>query len=112
MSSYIAAHAGAHFTAKEFRTWNATVLMALLLANAAPAPDPRSRRNIITASVRGVAGWLGDTPAVARASYIDPRLISHYESAGELRTVPAVPVALPAAAEAETAVATLLQAAD
>jgi DNA topoisomerase I len=112
VSSYIAAHAGAHFTAKEFRTWNATVLMALLLANAAPAPDPRSRRNIITASVRGVAGWLGDTPAVARASYIDPRLISHYESAGELRTVPAVPVALPAAAEAETAVATLLQAAD
>ena len=109
VSSYIAAHAGAHFTAKEFRTWNATVLMALLLANAAPAPDPRSRRTIITASVRGVAGWLGDTPAVARASYIDPRLISHYESAGELRTVPAVPVALPAAAEAETAVATLLR---
>ena len=85
--------------------------MALLLTNAAPARDPRSRKNVITASVRGVAGWLGDTPAVARASYIDPKLISHYEAAGELRAVPAVPVALPAAAEAEIAVVTLLQAA-
>ena len=91
MSSYIATHAGAHFTAKEFRTWNATVLMALLLANTEPARDPRSRKNVITASVRGVAGWLGDTPAVARASYIDPRLISHYEAAGDLRAVPRSP---------------------
>ena len=45
MSSYIATRAGGHFTAKEFRTWNATVLMALLLANADPAPTARSRKN-------------------------------------------------------------------
>ena len=37
VSAYIAEHAGGHFTAKEFRTWNATVLMALQLANAGPA---------------------------------------------------------------------------
>ena len=80
MSAYIADHAGGHFTAKEFRTWNATVLMALLLANAGPSATPRRARSVITASIRGVADWLGDTPAVARASYIDPRLISRYES--------------------------------
>jgi DNA topoisomerase I len=108
VSNYIAVRAGGHFTAKEFRTWNATVLMALALANAAPSPAARSREKVIAASIRQVAGWLGDTPAVARKSYIDPQLISRYESAGELPTIPAVPVALPAPAEAEIAVAALL----
>ena len=108
VSSYIAVHAGGHFTAKEFRTWNATVLMALLLANAGPAPAGRGRQRVIAASVAAVASWLGDTPTVARSSYIDPRLISRYTSAGELAAVPALPAVLPAAAEAETAVAALL----
>ncbi|HEX7269989.1 MAG TPA: DNA topoisomerase IB, partial [Streptosporangiaceae bacterium] len=99
-----------HFTAKEFRTWNATVLMALSLANVPPSQAARSRARVIAASVREVAGWLGDTPAVARRSYIDPQLISRYESAGELPTIPPVPVALPAIAEAEVAVAALLAA--
>jgi DNA topoisomerase I len=107
VSNYIAARAGGHFTAKEFRTWNATVLMALALANAVPA---QGRERVIAASIREVAGWLGDTPAVTRKSYIDPQLISRYESAGELPTIPSVPVALPAPAEAEIAVAALLAA--
>ena len=110
VGNYIAARAGGHFTAKEFRTWNATVLMALSLANVPPSQAARSRARVIAASVREVAGWLGDTPAVARRSYIDPQLISRYESAGELPTIPAVPVALPAIAEAEVAVAALLAA--
>jgi DNA topoisomerase I len=110
VSNYIAARAGGHFTAKEFRTWNATVLMALALANAPPSRAARSRERVIAASIREVAGWLGDTPAVARKSYIDPQLISRYESAGELPAIPSVPVALPAPAEAEIAVAALLAA--
>ncbi len=108
VSSYIASRAGAHFTAKEFRTWNATVLMALLLADADPALTSRSRTSTITAAVRGVADWLGDTPAVTRASYIDPRVISRYSSDGQLTTIPRLPAVLPAAAEAEIAVAALL----
>ena len=108
VSNYIVACGGGDFTAKEFRTWNATVLMALALANAAPLRAARSRERVIAASIREVAVWLGDTPAVARKSYIDPQLISRYESAGELPTIPAVPVALPAPAEAEIAVAVLL----
>ena len=61
VSNYIAEHAGAHFTAKEFRTWNATVLMGLLLANAERPGGARGLRATITASVRHVADWLGDT---------------------------------------------------
>jgi len=108
VSSYIATRAGGHFTAKEFRTWNATVLMALLLANADPALTLRSRTSTISAAVRGVADWLGDTPAVARAAYIDPRVISRYTSDGQLATIPRLPAVLPAAAEAELSVAALL----
>jgi DNA topoisomerase I len=110
VSHYIADRAGAHFTAKEFRTWNATVLMALLLAGAEPAPAPAGwgRQRVITTSVKGVAGWLGDTTTVARSSYIDPRLITRYEADGQLPTIPAGPAELPAAAGAEAAVHALL----
>jgi len=110
VNAYIAERAGAHFTAKEFRTWNATVLMALLLANAGPPATPRQAKSVVTASVRGVADWLGDTPTVARASYIDPRLISRYSSDGGLATVPVGPAELPVSAGAEAAVAALLAA--
>ena len=110
VSSYIAERAGGHFTAKEFRTWNATVLMALTLANAGPSPAVRTRSRVIAAGVREVAGWLGDTPSVTRASYIDPRLISRYQADGQLPAIPALPAVLPAAAEAEAAVAALLAA--
>ncbi len=110
VSAYVAEHAGGHFTAKEFRTWNATVLMALLLATADLPASARAARLVINASVRGVADWLGDTPAVARASYIDPRLIARYESDGRLAGIPALPARLPAGAEAESAVAALLAA--
>jgi DNA topoisomerase-1 len=110
VSSYIATRAGGHFTAKEFRTWNATVLMALLLANADPAPTERRRKSTVTAAVRGVADWLGDTPAVARAAYIDPRVMDRYTADGQLAVIPRLPALLPAAAEAEIAVAALLAA--
>ncbi len=109
VNEYIAGRAGDHFTAKEFRTWNATLLMALTLASAGPPADPGHRPRVVAASVREVARWLGDTPAVARGSYIDPRLIARYESTGELPAIPAVPPSLPAPAGAEQAVAALLR---
>jgi DNA topoisomerase-1 len=108
VSAYITEHADGHFTAKEFRTWNATVLMALQLAGTGPAASARAASRAIAASVRAVAQWLGDTPAVARSSYIDPRLISRYQSDGQLAAVPALPPVLPAGADAEAAVAMLL----
>ena len=108
VSTYIATRAGGHFTAKEFRTWNATVLMALILANSSSVPTARSRKSVVVAGVREVADWLGDTPAVASHSYIDPRLISRYESDGKLPTIPRLAAVLPAPAAAEVAVAQLL----
>ena len=108
VSTYIAARAGGHFTAKEFRTWNATVLMALFLADAGPASTVRSRKSVITAGVREVADWLGDSPTVARSSYIDPRVISRYQSDGQLPTIPRLVPVLPVPAEAEVALAELL----
>jgi DNA topoisomerase IB len=110
VGNYLASRAGGHYTAKEFRTWNATVLMAVVLANAEPAVSPRSRQRVITAGVKEVARWLGDTPAVTRASYIDPRLISYYESEGGLPGIPALPAELPVPAETEAAIAALLAA--
>jgi DNA topoisomerase I len=112
VGNYLATRAGGHYTAKEFRTWNATVLMAVVLANAGPAETERGRQRVIAASVREVARWLGDTPAVARGSYIDPRLISQYESEGRLPGIPAQPAELPVPAETETAVAALLAASE
>ena len=110
VSAYIAENSGGHFTAKEFRTWNATTLMALLLVTAGPPASERAATAAIRDAVRGVAQWLGDTPAVARASYIDPRIVSHYQSGG-LAGIPVQPARLPVDYAAEQAVAALLGAA-
>src|SRR6202046_3443747 len=110
VSNYIAARAGAHFTAKEFRTWNATVLMALALAGASPAATAQARTKTIAAAIHTVAAWLGDTPGVARNSYVDPGLITRYQARGELAGASVLPAVLPAPPQAEAAVAALLAA--
>jgi DNA topoisomerase I len=112
VSAYIAGRADGHYTAKEFRTWNATVLMALLLANAGTPTSARAASSTIKAAIREVADWLGDTPTVARASYIDPRIVSLYQTAGGLADVPAGPAGLPADPETELVVGRLLAVAE
>jgi DNA topoisomerase IB len=66
------------YSSKEFRTWAATVLAAEALARAHAAGQQASKRAVDQA-VREVSTALGNTPAVARASYIDPRVIDSYE---------------------------------
>lgn len=67
-------------TAKDFRTWHATVLAAVALATTEePGGSAASRKRAVRTAVGEVSGYLGNTPAVARASYIDPRVIEHYE---------------------------------
>ncbi|MEA2298207.1 MAG: topoisomerase [Solirubrobacteraceae bacterium] len=76
------------FTAKDFRTWNATVLAAASLARAAPAAQTKTaRRRAITAAVGVASECLGNTPAVCRASYIDPRLFDRFDSGWTLSDV-------------------------
>ncbi|MFC6081968.1 DNA topoisomerase IB [Sphaerisporangium aureirubrum] len=66
-------------TAKDFRTWHATVLAAVGLAVSVRARSPRGRTRAVTRVMREVAEYLGNTPAVARASYVDPRVVAAYE---------------------------------
>ncbi len=69
------------FTAKDFRTWHATVLAALALAETAEGGmTAASRKRAVRQAVVEVAAYLGNTPAIARASYIDPRVLDLYES--------------------------------
>ena len=67
---------GPEHTAKDFRTWNGTVLAAMSLAARADEDD---RDGAVVEVVKEVAETLGNTPAVARSSYIDPRVISKFE---------------------------------
>ena len=80
INDYLREVSGSDFTAKDFRTWHATVLAAVGLAVSERAADSESsRKRAIARMVREVSDYLGNTPAVARASYIDPRVIELYE---------------------------------
>lgn len=72
---------GAELSAKDFRTWNATVLAATLLAGRAQEGATKtSRQRISREVVKSVAEVLGNTPAVCRRSYIDPRLFDRFDA--------------------------------
>jgi DNA topoisomerase I len=71
---------GGEFTAKDFRTWNATVLAAVALAVSTEATSPTARKRAVTRAFKEVAHYLGNTPAVCRSSYVDPRVVDHYRS--------------------------------
>lgn len=67
---------GAEVSAKDFRTWHATVLAAVALAVSLPvAGSPTARRRAVTRACAEVARYLGNTPSVCRKSYVDPRVI-------------------------------------
>jgi DNA topoisomerase I len=81
INAYIKEHTGGEFTAKDFRTWHGTVLAAISLAVAAPAArSPSRHKRAMAWAVKEVAHNLGNTPAVCRASYIDPRVFDRYRS--------------------------------
>jgi DNA topoisomerase IB len=80
INEYLGELSGADYTAKDFRTWHATVLAAVGLAVSERAGDSdTARTRAIARVVQEVAAYLGNTPAVARASYIDPRVIDLYQ---------------------------------
>lgn len=82
----VKARLGGDASPKDFRTWHATVLAARGLAEVGPPPrSDRARRRIVTAVVRDVAEELGNTPAVCRASYIDPRVVDLWEHGTTIR---------------------------
>jgi DNA topoisomerase I len=79
INEYIKEITGDGFSAKDFRTWHATVLAAVALAvSGGAAASPTARKRAIARAVKEVAHYLGNTPAVCRASYIDPRVFDRY----------------------------------
>jgi DNA topoisomerase IB len=81
VNDYLKDQMGDGYSAKDFRTWNATVLAAVsLAADGRDATSQRARKRAIDGAVRGVSEVLGNTPAVARRSYIDPRVFDRYLS--------------------------------
>jgi DNA topoisomerase-1 len=98
INEYLKEQLGEDFSAKDFRTWNATVMAAVTLAaQAGDATSKTARKRAINASVRAVAELLGNTPAVARRSYIDLRVFDRYLSgwtiAAALERIPELDVA-------------------
>lgn len=82
VNEYLASLLQSEMTAKDFRTWHATVIAAIELAEVDPGQltSQRATRRAITQAVDSVAQYLGNTPAIARSSYIDPRVIERFEA--------------------------------
>nr|WP_246321961.1 DNA topoisomerase IB [Nocardioides panzhihuensis] len=90
VNDYMREVSGLEVSAKDFRTWHATVLAALALSEDPQAakratPTARSRRKQQVAAIKEVAEYLGNTPAVARSSYIDPRVLELHEQGRTIR---------------------------
>jgi len=85
VNAYIQAKIGEGFSAKDFRTWHGTVLAAVELAGE-PAPDSEAAaKRSISAAVGRVAEALGNTPAVCRRSYIDPRVLDRFRAGEQIQ---------------------------
>lgn len=78
VNAYVRSLTGGPFSAKDFRTLRGTILAAEALAEAGVATTKNERKKVELAAVRAAAAALGNTPAVARSSYIDPRVFSLY----------------------------------
>ena len=80
VNAYLKEATGGDFSAKDFRTWSGTVLAAVALAVAGMASTSKAARTRAKSrAVKEVARYLGNTPAVCRASYIDPRVFDRFD---------------------------------
>jgi DNA topoisomerase IB len=79
VNQYVGRTTGMEATAKDFRTWHATVIAAATLAEAGVAPTRTGRKRAVVATMKAVSEYLGNTPALARSAYVDPRVLDAYE---------------------------------
>lgn len=81
VNHYIKTYMGEEFTAKDFRTWGGTLLATTAIMKDSLEEDASktAQKKIVTNVVKKVAKRLGNTPAIARSSYIDPRIIEAFE---------------------------------
>ncbi|HEY8921355.1 MAG TPA: DNA topoisomerase IB, partial [Candidatus Limnocylindria bacterium] len=78
VNDYIREISGHDFTAKDFRTWSATVLAARALARGTSPDTAALARRDVVGAIEQVAEWLGNTSAVSRKSYVHPSVIDAY----------------------------------
>ena len=78
LNDYLGLHLGSGFTAKDFRTWGGTLTAAIALAEHGPPASATEGRRVVAAVMRTVAERLGNTPAVARASYVSPAVVEQF----------------------------------
>jgi DNA topoisomerase I len=78
LNDYIQEHMGEDFTAKDFRTWGGTLLAAIALAEHGIAESETEAKRVIASVMRTVGERLGNTPAVARSSYVSPAVVEQY----------------------------------
>jgi DNA topoisomerase-1 len=78
VNAYLRAVTGRDITAKDFRTWAATVMAAKGLVEAGPAEGRSKAARTVRAVIKAVAARLGNTPTVCRASYVQPAIIEAY----------------------------------
>ncbi len=79
INQYLKDRSGLEISAKDFRTWNATVLAAkALVVSGLRHGTKTGRKRAVVRAIKEVAHYLGNTPAVARASYIDPRVFDRF----------------------------------
>jgi len=112
VNDYLRRTTGMDATAKDFRTWHATVIAAAALAASdEPGATKASRKRAEVAAMKEVAEFLGNTPALARASYVDPRVVDAYEEGRTVGTAVRRKAATPAERQAilERAVLRLLR---
>jgi DNA topoisomerase-1 len=80
VNEYVRASTGLDASAKDFRTWHATVLAAAALAETSePGQTKASRKRAVAGAMKEVSEFLGNTPTLARSSYVDPRVVDAYE---------------------------------
>jgi len=86
VNDYLRDVSGLDVTAKDFRTWHGTVLAAAALAEApGPEASKTARKRAVAGAMREVAEFLGNTPALARSAYVDPRVVDAYEEGRTIR---------------------------
>jgi DNA topoisomerase-1 len=78
INAYVKERTGGEFTAKDFRTLHGTVVAATSLARHGAEPRKSARERALAQAMRDAAEVLGNTPAIARKSYVDPRLVDRY----------------------------------
>lgn len=82
INGYVKERTGSDFTAKDFRTLRGTVAAAVSLARSGPQPTVAARKRAVSVAMLEAAAVLGNTPSIARKSYVDPRLLDRF-AAGE-----------------------------